>query len=196
MRARVVVPGPHVVEHFAHGCHVSGLHGTGGHGFTWQSLASVLVPQAVPPATVLLRLLEPQPHFLEQALQLLQLPSLHGGFGQGCLLQTTFSMRGLHFLPLRAAGLTIVLLRDWNPPLHGCEHFENSVHALTTQSTFGGHDLSCVHDLTSFVIAHGCPPLQGFLRTSRRRVCEPAPQVDEQEAHVFQNPTSQSHDFL
>jgi len=117
---------------------------------------------------------------------------------QAWVLQSWFLMLSAangHATPPLAAGMTIVRVANWVPPLHDAEHGEKALQALIKQSTLGagvgvggtvGHT-SPVHGRDSDHEDTGgqaTPPFMAGWITDMVRDCVPAPHWFEQVDHA------------
>ena len=152
-----------------------------GHGVSLQASTSTTPPHATPvphPATSTprLRIRVPPPQLAEQLPHAPHSDITQSAPVHAASLQLRASSVEGHPAPPLAACRVTVRLRVWLPPPHGSEHWLQSLHCATAQSTLHTEALVCVS-----WVGHGVPPLAEGVMTALLRVCcvLPTTQADQ-----------------
>ena len=151
------------------------------HAAVLQASTSTTPPHATPvphPATSTprLRIRVPPPQLAEQLPHAPHSDITQSAPVHAASLQLRASSVEGHPAPPLAACRVTVRLRVWLPPPHGSEHWLQSLHCATAQSTLHTEDLVCVS-----WVGHGVPPLAEGVMTALLRVCcvLPTTQADQ-----------------
>jgi hypothetical protein len=198
VRVCVWVPPPHIAEQADQSLQALTMQLTGvGHAWVLQAWLSLKAGQAVPPpegwvTTVRVRVWVPPPQVSLQVDQSLQaLTAQLTGTTHAWVLQSWLSVRAGQAMPPFDAGVTTVRVRCWVPPPQVFEQTDQSLQALTAQSTGGGHAW-VLQACMSLRAGQAAPPLAAGVMTTRVRPWVPPPQVFEQTDQSVQGPTTQS----
>jgi hypothetical protein len=198
VRLRVWVPPPHIAEQVDQSLQALTAQLTGvGHAWVLQGWLSLRAGQARPPpdgwvTTVRVWVWVPPPQDSLQVDQSLQALTAQSTLTtQAWVLQSWLSLRAGQARPPFDAGVTTVRVRCWVPPPHVFEQTDQSLQALTAQSTGGGHAW-LLHGCISARAGQAAPPLEAGVMTARVRPWVPPPQLFEHIDQSLHGPTTQS----
>jgi hypothetical protein len=189
-RVRFLSPRPQVTLHAPHA--PQELHGSVVQSFLWQGTVSICAPHlsALPPDTVRVRRLVPQPHSSEQSPHSLHADTLQGeghGLCEHCWV-CTISPHPLP--PFLGARSTFLVRIDVLPPQSGA-HVLHELQPPVIQSIW--QLWLVLHFFVSSLEGQDLPPHEGMTFTFRSRVLlPPSPQVALQSVHSVQLNSSQS----